>query len=249
MQIRNELATIRWRSNNHWSCPVIIRVAVGGYIHGGPYHSQNIEGFFSHLPGIKIVYPSKADDAKGLLKSAIRDEDPVLFLEHKGLYRHGFASTLEPDENYLLPLGKASVCKEGVDASVITYGMMVNKSLEAARILQKQGYEIEIIDIRTINPLDMDTIIESVQKTSKVLIVHEDSLFSGFGAEIAAQINGKSSLIRRFVENEFSFNYLDAPITRLAGKDVPIGFSPVLEDEILPQTEDIIKSLKSLVEY
>jgi 2-oxoisovalerate dehydrogenase E1 component len=237
MQIRNELTTIRWRSNNSWTCPVVIRVPVGGYIHGGLCHSQNIEGFFSHMPGLKIVYPAMADDAKGLLKYAIRSEDPVLFLEHKGLYRQSYAAAPEPAEDYLLPFGQAKICLEGKDATVVTYGALLQKSLEAARILKQQGLDIEVIDIRTIVPLDLETIRTSVKKTSKVLVAHEDSLFQGFGAEIAAQIA------------EFSFEHLDAPVKRLAGKDTPIGFSPVLENTILPQTTDIVTALQNLLSY
>jgi len=237
MQIRNELSTIRWRSNNNWSCPVVIRVPVGGYIHGGLCHSQNIEGFFSHMPGLKIAYPSRADDAKGLLKSAIRGEDPVLFLEHKGLYRQSYAAAPEPDDNYLLPFGQAAIRRQGKDATVVTYGALVQKSLEAAKTLKQEGFEIEVIDIRTIAPLDCDTILTSIKKTNKVLVTHEDSLFQGFGAEITAQIA------------EMAFEYLDAPVRRLAGKDTPIGFSPVLEDTILPQTEDVVTALRGVLEY
>ena len=188
MQIRNELTTIRWRSNNHWTCPVVIRVPVGGYIHGGLCHSQNIEAFFSHIPGLKIVYPSQADDAKGLLKTAIRSNDPVLFLEHKGLYRQSYASAPEPGDNYLLPFGKAAVKREGTDATIVTYGALVQKSLIAANKMQEIGYHVEVIDLRTIVPLDMETILQSVRKTNKVLVAHEDTLFQGFGAEVAAQI-------------------------------------------------------------
>jgi 2-oxoisovalerate dehydrogenase E1 component len=237
MQIRNELATIRWRSNNQWQCPVIIRIPVGGYIHGALCHSQNIEGFFSHIPGLKIIYPSRADDAKGLLKMAIRGNDPVLFLEHKGLYRQSYAAAPEPDENYLIPFGKAIVRREGKDASVITYGAIVQKALDAAKILKNKGSEIEVIDIRSIYPLDIDTIVKSVKKTNKVLVAHEDNLFQGFGAEI-------SSLI-----SENAFQYLDAPVKRLAGIDVPIGFSPILENAALPQTDDLVEVLDALIAY
>jgi 2-oxoisovalerate dehydrogenase E1 component len=237
MQIRNELSTIRWRSNNTWTCPVVIRVPVGGYIHGGLCHSQNIEAFFSHIPGLKIAYPSMADDAKGLLKFAIRGEDPVLFLEHKALYRQSYAAAPEPDRDYLLPFSQAVIRHEGKDATVVTYGALVQKSMEAAKILQPQGLEIEVIDIRTIVPLDMETILNSVRKTNKVLVAHEDSLFQGFGAEISAQIA------------EHSFQHLDAPVKRLAARDTPIGFSPVLEDTILPQTADLVTALQQLVAY
>jgi 2-oxoisovalerate dehydrogenase E1 component len=237
MQIRNELATIRWRSNGNWSCPVVIRVPVGGYIHGGLCHSQNIEGFFAHLPGLNIVYASRADDAKGLLRAAIQSDDPVLFLEHKGMYRQSFAMAEEPDENYILPFGKAAIRKEGRDLSIITYGYLVQKSLEAAKELEKEDYDIEVIDIRTINPLDSETILKSIKKTNKVLIAHEDSLYHGFGAEIAAQIA------------EFAFEHLDGPIRRIGAKDLPIGFSSVFEDVTLPQTHDIKNAVLNLLEY
>ena len=237
MQIRNELATIRWRSNGQWACPVVIRVPVGGYIHGGLCHSQNIEGFFAHIPGLIIVYPSRADDAKGLLRAAIQSNDPVLFLEHKGMYRQSFAIAEEPDENYVLPFGKAEIRKEGTDVSVITYGYLVQKSLEAAKELEKEGYDVEVIDIRTINPLDTEAILKSVKKTNKVLVAHEDTLYHGFGSEIASQIA------------ELAFEHLDAPIKRLGAKDVPVGFSPVLENVTLPQTEDIKNAIQKLMEY
>jgi 2-oxoisovalerate dehydrogenase E1 component len=237
MQIRNELSTIRWRSNNHWSCPVVIRIPVGGYIHGGLCHSQNIEAIFSHIPGLKIVYPSQADDAKSLLKTAIRGDDPVLFLEHKGLYRQSYASAPEPDEDYLTPIGEGIIRREGQDATIVTYGALVQKSQEAARELSKDGYEVEIIDIRSIVPLDSDLILNSVKKTNKVLIAHEDSIFQGFGAEITAQIS------------EFAFEYLDAPVQRLGGKDAPVGFSPILEENTLPQISDIVNKLRQLLKY
>lgn len=237
MHIRNELSTMRWRSNNFWSAPVVIRVPVGGYIHGGLCHSQNIEGFFAHLPGIKIAYPSNAADAKGLLKAAIRCPDPVLFLEHKGLYRQSYAAAPEPDDEYLLPFGKAAVKRDGDDVTVITWGALVQKSMEAAKQLEREGISVEIIDIRTINPLDTEAIINSVKKTGKVLVAHEDSRFHGFGAEIAAHVA------------EFAFEYLDGPVCRLGGSDTPVPFSPDLEAEALPQTENIVDSLRGLAEY
>jgi 2-oxoisovalerate dehydrogenase E1 component len=237
MQLRNELATMRWRSNNNWTAPVVIRTPVGGYIHGGLCHSQNVEGFFAHLPGIKIAYPSNAADAKGLLKSAIRGADPALFLEHKGLYRQSYASAPEPDPDYLLPFGKAVVKTEGGDVTVITWGALVQKAMEAARELGKEGISVEVIDIRTINPLDTETILESVSKTGKALVAHEDTRFAGFGAEIAAHIA------------EFAFQQLDAPVRRLAGTDTPVPFSPALEDIALPQTARIIHALRELAAY
>ncbi len=237
MQIRNELTTMRWRSNNNWNAPVVIRVPVGGYIHGALCHSQNIEAIFSHLPGIKIAYPSNAADAKGLLKAAIRGKDPVLFLEHKGLYRQSYAAAPEPDEHYLLPFGKANIVEEGADITVITWGALVQKSIEAAKVLKKENISVEIVDIRTINPLDSETIVESVKRTGKAIVVHEDTRFQGFGAEIASHIA------------EFAFEYLDAPVKRLAGKDTPIPFSAVLEEEALPQIDDIVVSLRELAQY
>ncbi len=237
MQMRNELATYRYRSNNAWTSPVVTRVAVGGFIHGGLYHSQNIEGFFAHVPGILIAYPSNAADAKGLLKTALRLNDPVLFLEHKGLYRQTYAATPEPDENYLLPFGKAKVVREGTDATVVTYGLMVHESNFAAKKLAEQGYSVEIIDIRTIFPLDEETILKSLEKTGKVAIVHEDTLTSGFGAEIAARVADKA------------FELLDAPVKRIAAKDAFVPFHPNLENYILPTRNTIYESLKELLRY
>jgi len=237
MQIRNEMATMRWRSNGHWKAPLVIRVPVGGYIHGGLCHSQNIEGFFAHLPGIKIAYPSNAADAKGLLKAAIRGDDPVIFMEHKGLYRQSYASRPEPDADYLLPFGKAKTVQEGDDLTVITWGALVQKSLEAARELAKEGVSVEIIDIRTINPLDTEAILASVRKTGKVLVAQEDTRFHGFAAEISAQIA------------ELAFEHLDAPVRRIGGSDTPMPFSAVLEEVALPQTAGIVKALRDLAAY
>lgn len=238
MQIRNEVATMRYRSKNTWSCPLVIRVPVGGYIHGGLCHSQSIEGYFLHLPGIRIAYPSNAADAKGLLKTACRMDDPVMFMEHKGLYRAAAAVTAEPDENYVLPFGKGKIVREGNDLTIVTYGMMVHKSLEAARTLQESlGVSIEIIDLRTLNPMDLDLIETSLRKTSKVLVVYEDNITNGPGAEIAA-----------IVADRF-FELLDGPVRRVAGKDCPIAFSSILEDQILPQTDDVTVGAKELLEY
>jgi len=237
MQMRNELATYRYRSNNAWSAPVVTRTAIGGFIHGGLYHSQNIEGFFAHIPGLLIAYPSNAADAKGLLKTALRLNDPVLFLEHKGLYRQSYASSPEPDENYLLPFGKANVVREGNDLTVVTYGAMVHESNFAAKKLEEDGFFVEIIDIRTINPLDEETIIKSIKKTGKVAIVHEDTLTSGFGAEIAARIIDKA------------FEYLDGPVKRITGLDTFIPFASTLEKYVLPNRNKIYESLKDLLSY
>ena len=234
MQIRNELATMRYRSNNDWKCPVVIRVPVGGYIHGGLCHSQSIEGYFAHLPGIKIAYPSNAADAKGLLKSACRMDDPVLFLEHKGLYRQGYASSYEPDNNYLIEFGKASIVKKGNQLTIVTWGAIVEKVIQATN---KLNVDAEIIDIRTINPLDLESILSSVKKTNRVIIAHEDNLTNGFGGEIASKI----------VENAFEF--LDAPVKRVASKDYPVPYADELEKEILIQTSWIENAILEILEY
>jgi len=234
MQIRNELATLRYRSNGNWTCPVVIRVPVGGYIHGGLCHSQSIDGFFTHLPVIYIAYPSNASDAKGLLKMACRMDDPVLFLEHKGLYRQGYASSPEPDENYIMDFGKANIVKEGNDITIVTWGALVQKSIEASRNSQ---FSVEIIDLRTLNPLDMNTILESLSKTNRLIIAHEDNITSGFGAEIASKI----------MEN--GFELLDAPIKRVASKDLPIAYSPNYEDAILVQTHWISNAIDEVMQY
>lgn len=237
MQIRNELSTIRYRSNNHWAAPIVIRAPVGGYIHGGLCHSQNIEAFFVHIPGIYVVYPSNAEDAKGLLKTAIRLNDPVLFLEHKGLYRNALASTQEPDDEYLIPFGKAKIVKEGKHLTIVTYGLMVYEAIKASQKFINSGYNIEIIDLRTLVPLDFETIANSVKKTNRVLVLHEDTLFHGFGAEISAQISEKL------------FTYLDAPIVRVAAKDTPIPYAPNLENYILPSRADIESKIEYLLKY
>ncbi len=237
MQYRNEMATMRYRSNNQFECPVVTRVPVGGYIHGGLYHSQNIEGFFAHIPGIFIAYPSNAADAKGLLKTALRINDPVLFLEHKGLYRQSYAMSPEPDVNYLLPFGKANIVTQGEDLTVITYGAMVHESNFAIKKLAEEGYSIELIDIRTISPLDEETIYKSVKKTGKAVVINEDSLTAGFGAEIASQI----------AEN--CFEYLDGPVKRIAAADTPIPYSPDLENEILPNREKLYSEILKILNY
>ena len=235
MQIRNEMSAIRYRSNNSWSCPVVIRVPVGGYINGGIYHSQSIDGYFLHTPGIRLAYPSNAE---GLLKMACRMDDPVIFLEHKGLYRNKIAVTGEPSEDYLLPFGKAQKIREGDDITIVTFGMMVYKSLEAADLIaSRSGAEIEIIDLRTLNPLDMHTIGASINKTNRVMVVHEDNLTNGPGSEISA-----------IIADNF-FEKLDAPIRRVAAEDVHIGYNSILENEILPQVEDIVKVAEELLEY
>lgn len=237
MQLKNELATMRYRSNNTWTSPVVVRVAVGGYIHGGLYHSQNIESIFAHIPGIYIAFPSNAADAKGLLKTACRINDPVLFCEHKGLYRQSSAMSPEPDDNYLVPFGKAKVVREGNDLTVISYGVCMWDSILAAKKLQDEGYSIEVIDLRTIVPLDIETIFNSVRKTNKAVVIHEDTLTGGFGGEISSRIS------------EFCFEHLDGPVKRIAAKDSHIPYSPPLENEILPNRARIYRGIKELLEY
>ncbi len=237
MQFKDELSTVRYRSNNTWTAPVVVRVAVGGYIHGGLYHSQNIESIFAHIPGLYIAYPSNSADAKGLLKTAIRLNDPVLFCEHKGLYRQSFATTPSPDSDYLVPFGKAKIVREGEDITVISYGVSLWDSVIAARKLEDEGYSVEIIDLRTIIPLDEEAIYKSVKKTNKAIVIHEDTFTGGFGAEIAARISDNC------------FEHLDGPVKRIAAEDSHIPYSPILESAILPSREKIYKAIKELLEF
>lgn len=235
--LRNQIPTLRYRSHNQFSCPMVIRVPIGGYIHGGLCHSQNIESFFAHIPGYKIVMPSNAADAKGMLKTAIRSDDPIMFLEHKFLYRQGFARRPEPNSDYLVEIGKAKVVREGSDITIVTYGALVQKALNAARTFENEGVSVEIIDLRTIVPLDSETILNSVAKTGRALVLYEDIEFCGFGAEIAAQIA------------EHSFIHLDAPVQRLAAKYAPIAFADPMEDFILPNDAKIQHAIRKLVNF
>ena len=235
--IKNQIDSLRYRSHNHFSCPMVIRVPVGGYIHGGLCHSQNIEATFAHSPGLRVVMPSNASDAKGMLKTAIRGDDPILFLEHKALYRQGFARRPETDSDYLIPLDKAAVVREGVDVTIVTFGAMVQKALNAAKKFSGNGKELEVIDIRSMLPLDMETILASVTKTNRVLVLHEDYEYLGMGAEIAAQIADKV------------FDKLDAPVKRVAAKFSPIPYAAQLEDYVLPNDNDIQKALEELIHY
>ena len=237
MQIRNEVSVMRYRSNNAWSCPMVIRVPVGGYIHGALCHSQSIDGYFIHMPGIYIAYPSNARDAKGLLKMACRMKDPVLFMEHKGLYRQPYAATEEPNEDYLLPFGKANYVTEGDELTVVCWGAMVQKSIDAVNDLGLDNGSIEIIDIRTLNPIDYETIEESIRKTGKILIVYEDNITNGPGAEICSIVSDRY------------FDLLDGPVRRIASKDSPIPYNWFLEEKVLIQTADIKNAINSLLEY
>jgi 2-oxoisovalerate dehydrogenase E1 component len=237
MQMRDEIATLRWRGDGTWGCPMTVRVACGGYIKGGPWHSANIEAFYAHIPGWYVVYPSCASDAKGLIKTAARCEDPVLFLEHKGLYRRIDARTPEPDKNYLIPFGKARVRRAGDDLTIVTWGSTVYLALKAAEELEEKGYSVEVIDLRSIIPWDQELVFESVKKTSRVLIAHEDSLTMGFGAEVAARIA------------DACFDWLDAPIGRVGAEDCFVPSAPNLELEVLPAVEDVRAAAERLLQY
>jgi 2-oxoisovalerate dehydrogenase E1 component len=239
MQIRDELATYRYRSNGTFSCPVVIRTAYGGYLKGGAiYHSQTGESIFAHTPGIHVCLPSTAQDAAGLLRTAIRCEDPVLFLEHKHLYRQIYNKGRDPGPDYMIPFGKAAVRREGSDVTIVTCGALVKRSLDAAKLAHEEhGIDAEVIDLRTVKPLDMDRIATSVKKTGKVLVVHEDNLSWGIGAEIAARVADEL------------FEWLDGPVRRVASLDTWVAYAPSLEDAILPQTPDIVEALVELGEY
>ena len=232
--LTNYVATARYRA--FLPCPIVVRGPSGGYVRGGPFHSQNPEAAFLHTPGLKIAYPATVDDAKGMLKSAIRDEDPVLFFEHKYLYRRIKAPM--PPEGHLVPLGKARVVREGKDLTIVTYAATVWKALEAAEELARtDGVDAEVIDLRSLLPIDDATIEASVKKTNRVLLVHEDTVTGGIAGELTARIN------------ERCFEWLDAPVRRVAAHDVPLPYAPPLEDFVLPQTSDIVRACRWLAAY
>ena len=235
-QIISEAAKMRYRSNNDWQCPLVVRAPYGGGVHGALYHSQSVEALFYHVPGLKVVMPSTAYDAKGLLISAIRDPDPVLFFEHKGLYR--MVKDEVPDETYALPIGKAAIRRTGEDITVITYGLMAHYALEAAEELEKEGISAYVLDLRTVSPLDKDAILEAVRATGKVLIIHEDNKTGGVGAEVSA-----------IISEEALFD-LDAPIMRLCGPDIPaMPFSPTMERYYMLNPDKVAVAMRQLAAF
>lgn len=237
-QIRNELALMRWRSGGDWKAPVVVRVPVGGYLKGGAvYHSQSGVSTFTQIPGLRVIYPSNALDANGLLRTAIRCDDPVLFLEHKHLYRQAYNKSAYPGDDFMIPFGKAKRVREGKDMTIVTYGALVQRSLVAAKQAEQEGVSVEVIDLRSLVPYDWDAITESVKRTNRVIVAHEDSLSFGYGAEIAARIAAEL------------FEYLDAPVKRVCALDTFVAYAPQLEDAILPQPADVAKAIAEVKAY
>ena len=237
-QIRNELSLIRWRSGNEWKAPVVLRVPIGGYLKGGAvYHSQSGVSTFTQIPGLRVIYPSNALDANGLLRTAIRCDDPVLFMEHKHLYRQAYNKSQYPPDDFMIPFGKAKVVREGKNLSIITYGALVQRSIVAAKQAEQEGISVEIIDLRSLVPYDWNAIVATVKKTNRVIVAHEDSLSFGYGAEIAARISSEL------------FEHLDAPVRRVCALDTFVAYAPQLEETILPQVADVLKAIAELHSY
>ncbi len=238
MQIRDEMSMLRYRSGNNFACPMVIRVPIGGYLRGGgPYHSQSGESIFAHCPGIRIAFPSNASDAAGLLRTAIRCEDPVVFLEHKHLYRQTYNKSEDPGRDFMVPFGKASLRRDGTDLVVVTWGALVQRSILAAQQAEKEGISVAVLDLRTIAPYDWEAIASHVRRTSRLVVAHEDQVTCGFGAEIAARAAGEL------------FEHLDAPVKRVGALDVPVAYCPDLEEAILPQAADVLAAIRDTADY
>jgi 2-oxoisovalerate dehydrogenase E1 component len=237
MQLRDELATMRWRSNGDFAAPVVVRVTYGGYIRGAIYHSQTGASLFTHCPGLRVICPATALDANGLLRTAIRCDDPVIFLEHKHLYRQTYNKAAYPGPNFMIPFGKAKVVRDGTDVTIVTYGATVQRAFAAANQLAESGLSVEVIDLRTLSPWDQDAVYSSVKKTNRAIVLYEDSISWGYGSEIAARIA------------DDCFAWLDAPVKRLASADTFVGYAPRLEDAILPQIDDIKRACEEIARF